>query len=208
MHVKKKFHSKGLRSEQELLVSKGIDAACKKMRTAWPWTNMEFSIGKEMADRIYIPLNDFSVKSKDHKAIVAFVIQQMYLYYIRKNGFTVNNRKISPLIEKIISNRAMVKHGFADDLSYYYYIFLANRNKYVRTMDDFLEVSSAWLSFFGVDDYNTGLFRDMIRQLFKVETPIGKQGAEFLAYLKTNLKDNVYKHSDEMVKKYYDITKR
>ena len=207
MRVKKKFHGSGSRSSKELFISKAIDGACKKMKDVWPWTSMEFSIGKEMADRIYVPLNDLSIDIKDNKAAIVYVMQRMYLYYIHKSGFSIDNKKIAPLIEKIVANRRMVKDGFADDLSYYYYSTLAVKNKYVKSMDGFLDVSSSWLSFYGEDGYNTGMFRDLVRQMFKIESNIGKDGSEFLAYLKIGLKDNVYNHADEISKKYYDITK-
>ncbi len=207
MRVKKKFHGSGPRSDKELFISKAIDDACKKMRTAWPWTSMEFSIGKQIADRIFVPLSDISIDNRDNKAAVAYVMQRMYLYYIKKSGFSIDNKKIAPLIERIVANRKMVKDGFSDDLSYYYYSTLASKNKYVKNMDNFLDVSSSWLSFYGEDEYNTGLFRDLIRQMFKIDSSIGKNGSEFLAYLKIGLKDNVYSHVDEISKKYYDITK-
>lgn len=208
MKVVKVFHGTSERTERELLASRAVDDACKRMRNCWPWATMEFSIGKDMADKINIPLTDYSFDIKDRKAMLSYIIQRMFLYYIRKNGFSMPNKKISAVIERIIANRAMVKNDFSDELSYYYYLLLTRKSKHIKDINEFLDVSSSWLSFYGVDEYNASMFRDMVRELYKIESSIGKPGSEFLAYLKTTgLKENVYQHADEIAKKYYDITK-
>ncbi|MFH1420558.1 MAG: hypothetical protein ABIG30_01165 [Candidatus Aenigmatarchaeota archaeon] len=203
MKIRKFF---GVRTDASLFVSKVIDKTVPKMLSSWPWDEMAFSIGRETADRIYIPLDDFSIASRDGKATAAFVMQRMYLYYLKRNGVDIKG-KISGLLEQLIANRLMVKNGFSDELSYYFYHLLAKKKKYVRTPKEFIELSNAWLSFYGTDEFNMLLFRDMIRNQFKIETNAGKKGSEFITFLKGDLKDNIYNHMDDMVKKYYEVTR-
>ena len=136
--------------------------------------NLLFRSGKDAVEvddknaKIAIDKDNIFIKERDSRAARILILQKLELAFLKK-------RKRPPdYIEKLIVNRRLAKK-FGKDLFYFYYVFLTREKKEIKDMDNFLELNLPWLSFYGVDKYNSSFLLKMLdsfenRKLFQQQT--------------------------------------
>jgi len=169
MKIKKFFI---INDEKTRLVSAIFDKMIQNFDFPWNFDEMEFHIRDEnkavVSDNkclIVINYNDFFVQHVDKRGISVLILRLFF-----KCIFRLSTERMPEIIEDIIVNRKMIRKGYGDDILFYYYE--KNLGATAKTSLEELALSVAWLSFYGLDSYNSDLFARKTRKFPEINNLI------------------------------------
>ena len=150
--------------------------------------NVEF---KDSTAKISLDKNNIFIAEKDTRATRILILQKLELAFLRKH------KKIPGYIENLIINRRIIKK-FSKDFFYFSYLYLIKEEKNVKDIDKFLNINLPWLSFHGLDDYNSNFSLKMLK-IFKYRKAFQQQTRKLFLALKQDLEneDNLIKAMKE-----------
>jgi len=154
---------------------------------------LDFSLGEDNVEvndstvKISLDKNNGFVTEKDTRATRILILQKLGLAFLRKY------KKIPDYIENLIVNRGITKK-FSRDFFYFSYIYLIKEEKDVKDMDKFLNINLPWLSFYGIDDYESRFFLRTLN-IFKHRKVFQQRARKLFLALKKDLEkeDNLAK---------------
>lgn len=110
--------------------------------------------------KIFFDKNDECLKNNDARIMRAIIAHQFFHIIMRLRGISSKHH----LVEDVIVNREMVKHGFKDDIFYYMYNWLIKK-KHVSNFEDYLMLHVPWLSFHTIDEHTKRFLRNLINHI-------------------------------------------
>ncbi|HLC67695.1 MAG TPA: hypothetical protein VJI12_02310 [archaeon] len=162
MRVIKKF------PESAGFVSKTFDDVIKKSGVHLPYSLIEFhvrdrntTIIEDDKAVICIDCNSPFIPEKDTRALSTALRFELFRLMLRPD--------MPREIEDVIVGREMIKQGLGDDLFYLYYTMLM-RKKPV-SMIDYVHASIPWITFRGIDNYNSSFLKELLAKLQKKKFP-------------------------------------
>jgi hypothetical protein len=148
---------------------------------------LEFKTGKDGVEfregtvEISIDKNNRFLAERDVRATRILILQQLELARLKKN-------KILPdYIEKLVVNRRLAKK-FSRDFFYLSYLLLIREKREIDDMNKFLDINLLWLSFYGIDEYNSRFLFKMLN-MFKYRKAFQEQTRKLFLVLKKDLEE-------------------
>lgn len=130
--------------------------------------------------RISMDLRNDFIQERDEKAIRFMVVQKIFLANIKRLEIG------EQFIEEIMANKMLAKIGYEDALVYYYYT-LISKMKHNLGFEEFIFVNLPWLSLYGIDNYDAGVFLDL-KSRFGYKKNYERDTKELFELLKGDMK--------------------
>lgn len=152
---------------------------------------------------IFLNYNNPFIQSSDKKAIKIIILRQIISLVISSKYM---DKKIPGFILEIMTNREVIKKGLGKDLFYYYYLYLIQYepNK-ILELSTFLQINIPWLSYFGVDNYDSRTMKKIINSFEYIKEFESTTRDLFLAVKKDLLKE---KSLEKAIEAYNTILKQ
>lgn len=146
------------------VVSKIVDSVL--LETGYNFfERLEFSLGEDRVEvedhtaKISLDKDNTFIVERDTRVTRILILQKLELAFLRKYN------KFPDYIENLIVNRRIVKR-FGNDFFYLSYIYLIREERNIKDMNKFLNINLPWLSFYGINDYNSRFLLKML-SMFK-----------------------------------------
>lgn len=171
------------------IVSRIFDDAVKEIAPFLKFNTITLELkndfNSKMADNsatVYLDYTNDFIQNTDEKAIRFFILREFFKIFVKKK----NGINIPEFVEELIVNREMVKNGYANEVSYFYYAILARKPK-IKSKEDFLYINLPWLIFYEKDEFYCSFFKKLSTKLVKKYN--NPYAAKVLNTLKKNLWD-------------------
>lgn len=107
----------------------------------------------------YLSINENNIfcLSNDKMVIGAFIKIQCTKLEL-KRIYDLNEN-----ILNFISARQLIKNNFSNEIAHFYFWYLATKNKQIMTIKDFIDINIPWLAFYGIDENNSNMLKDMLK---------------------------------------------
>jgi hypothetical protein len=158
--------------EKARMVFDIFDKILMKLGYPWKYDVLGLAINEKtsvfVADSkitITLDYNDSLIQEMDKKGIASLILHSLY-HVITKDKY--NLAEMPHFIEDVLINREMIKDGYDDYVFYSSYLFLL-RKKHVSSLEDYLMVNIPWLSFHGMNDYNSEFLKNMLLRIKNME---------------------------------------
>jgi len=181
MRIIKKF------PESAVLVSKVFNDVIKKSPVHLPYSSIEFhvrdyntTIVEDDKAVICMDHNSPVILNRDVRGISTAIKFELFRVMLRP-GFPRE-------IEDVVVGREMVLQGLGDDLFYFYYTSLMKRPPV--SLIDYVRASVPWITFRGVDNYNSSFLKELLAKLQKKKFP---EASKVLNYMCNNKFDEAAK---------------
>ena len=181
MRIVKKFPA------EARFVSDVFDDVIKKSGVNLTYSQLEFHVRdynttviEDDKAVVCIDYNNPLVLDKDARGISTLIRFELFRLMLRPG--------MPREIEDVIVGREMVLQGFGDDLFYMYYAMLM-KTKPVSLID-YVRASVPWITFRGVDNYNSSFLKDLLAKVQKNRFP---EATKLLNYMCSNKFDEAVK---------------
>jgi|GEM_PF-3997591 len=180
MRIVKKFYS---RDPETVLVSRIFDEAIRKSTVPLNFSFLEVELGpgetsvNEDNAKVSIDTGSPLLLEKDRRLARVIVTHELFRLVARK---MVDN--VPRFIEDVVTGREMVRAGYADDLSYLYFIRMMKNEKLADA--DALSLNLPWLVFWKTDSFYYDLFRSISKRV-----AAGEKASRLFNTMKGNLLD-------------------
>ncbi len=137
------------------VASRLFDEAIKRVEFPWRFERMEFHVRDEnkivLTEEkctIVIDYNDLCVQSRDVKGVAAMILQSLF-----KAAAYQLHGKLPDFILEVAANREMIRSGYGEYLSYYYFQNFGRRDGLYKYLP--------WISFYSQEKYYAEMFLEI-----------------------------------------------